>query len=77
MLGNPGTCRLQEASDFEKQEALRKFNHAKEAYEVLSDGMSSSSTHNIINANFIWHAKPKTLQYLHIAQLMFQEVWST
>lgn len=48
MLGNSGTCRLQEASDFEKQEALRKFNHAKEAYEVLSDGMSSCSTHDVI-----------------------------
>ena len=30
--------RLQGASDFEKQEALRKFNRAKEAYEVLGDG---------------------------------------
>ncbi|CAL5224199.1 g6842 [Coccomyxa viridis] len=29
--------RLQGASDFEKQEALRKFNRAKEAYEVLGD----------------------------------------
>lgn len=31
-------CRLQGASDLEKGEALRKFNHAKEAYEVLIDG---------------------------------------
>ena len=31
-------CRHQGASEVEKGEALRKFNHAKEAYEVLIDG---------------------------------------
>jgi len=62
MLGNSGTCRLQEASDFEKQEALRKFNHAKEAYEVLSDGKAAAARITSSIPIFIWHAKPKTLQ---------------
>ncbi len=38
VLTGTRACRLQEASDFEKQDALRKFNRAKEAYEVLGDG---------------------------------------